>query len=304
MDLSKVDLNLLTVFHTIYETRSVSAAARQLDLSQPGMSHALRRLREQLGDKLFVRRGNGVEPTVYADRIAAPIRRAMLALQEDLSIESDFNPKTATRHFKLMIMDWSEDFIVPPLIRETAGNPDLTFELVSPRSEPIMEVLLHGSADLVFHLAPEMMHEIAFELVHETDLCLIHDPGHPIERSDKKLIDFLSMSKASLNLRAGAVMNLTKVNMSNKEGPHSVLYHSLRSAPGLVKGTGLIAMVPVTFAEYIAPIYGLSITMLPKNFFVQKMYFSWHRKFEHDSAHRWLRHAARESFSTFADQGN
>ncbi len=298
MDLSKIDLNLLTVFHTIYETRSVSAAARQLDLSQPGMSHALRRLREQLDDKLFVRRGNGVEPTVYADRIAAPIRRALVVLQENLSVEGDFDPTAAKRHFKLMIMDWSEEFIVPRLIQETAGNPDLTFELISPRSEPIMDVLLQGAADLVFHYAPEMMHEILFDPVLETDLCLIHEPGHPIERSDNPLLDFMSMNRASLNLRAGAVMNVAKVNMSNKTGPHSVLYHSVRSAPGLVKGTGLLAMVPKTYAMHIAPIYGLSLTLLPKGFFTQKFCLSWHRKFEDDPGHQWLRQVARTGLKT------
>jgi len=297
MNLSKIDLNLLTVFHTIYETRSVSAAARQLDLSQPGMSHALKRLREQLDDKLFVRRGNGVEPTVYADRIAAPIRRALGALQDDLAVERGFDPKTAKRHFKLLTMDWAEELIIPPLIRASDGNPDLTFEIVSPRSDKIEDMLLQGSVDLVFHLAPEMMHEISFDPVHETDMCLIHDPGHPIERSENKLVDYLSMNKASLNLRAGAVLNLNKVNITNKAGPHTVFFHSLRSAPGLVKNTGLIATVPSAFAKHIAPIYGLSISLLPDGFFRQRFFLSWHRKFDEDLGHQWLRTITKTAFS-------
>lgn len=292
MSLSNIDLNLLTVFHTIYETRSISAAARQLDLSQPGMSHALKRLRTQLDDKLFVRKGNGVEPTVYADRISVPIRNALEALQIDIDLSPQFDPSVSTRSFKLALMDWSEDFILPALLKFAAVNPNLTFELVSPRTDTIEDMLLQGVVDLVFHLPPDLMHEITSETALESSLCLLHDQGHPIETSKNLLLDYLTSPKASLNLRAGAVANLGKVNVASKSAHHSVLFHSMRSAPGMVKGTGLLCAMPELYARYLAPIYDLAVTELPKDFLSQKFCLSWHRRNAYDFGHQWLRATA------------
>ena len=43
-----LDVRLLRVFASVYLHHSVSAAARELDMSQPGLSTALMRLRKQL----------------------------------------------------------------------------------------------------------------------------------------------------------------------------------------------------------------------------------------------------------------
>lgn len=53
--MSELDLNLLRIFAALADDRNVTRAARRIGLSQPAFSHALQRLREVLGDPLFVR---------------------------------------------------------------------------------------------------------------------------------------------------------------------------------------------------------------------------------------------------------
>src|SRR5579871_6476858 len=60
---SRIDLNLFRVLDAIHTHGGVSAAARALHLTQPAVTHALGRLRDQLGDPLFVRQGNRLLPT-------------------------------------------------------------------------------------------------------------------------------------------------------------------------------------------------------------------------------------------------
>ena len=50
-----LDLNLLRVFDEVMAERSLTRAARNLALTQPAVSNALRRLRETLGDELVRR---------------------------------------------------------------------------------------------------------------------------------------------------------------------------------------------------------------------------------------------------------
>ena len=57
------DLNLLRVFDEVMAERNLTRAARNLSITQPAVSNALRRLREVLGDELVRRSGAGVEPT-------------------------------------------------------------------------------------------------------------------------------------------------------------------------------------------------------------------------------------------------
>ena len=62
----QLDLNLLRVFDEVMAERSLTRAARNLSLTQPAVSNALRRLRDATGDDLVRRSGQGVEPTPKA----------------------------------------------------------------------------------------------------------------------------------------------------------------------------------------------------------------------------------------------
>ena len=55
MKLHQLDLNLLLAFDALMTCRHVTRAAEQLYISQPAMSHALNRLREQFADPLLVK---------------------------------------------------------------------------------------------------------------------------------------------------------------------------------------------------------------------------------------------------------
>ena len=73
--LHRFDLNLIKVFLAISDSGSLTQAANRLGLTQPAVSHALRRLRDDFGDPLFVRVGNGMGP-----RTCAPVRFAVLTI--------------------------------------------------------------------------------------------------------------------------------------------------------------------------------------------------------------------------------
>lgn len=60
------DLNLLPIFLTVIQERSITKAAITLQMSQPAVSNAMSRLKRALDDELFFRNGHGVEPTKFA----------------------------------------------------------------------------------------------------------------------------------------------------------------------------------------------------------------------------------------------
>ncbi|MBL8491873.1 MAG: LysR family transcriptional regulator, partial [Rhodocyclaceae bacterium] len=100
-----LDLNLMQVFHAVHAAGNVSRAAVRLGLSQPAVSHALRRLRLQFRDPLFVRVPGGVAPTAKAERLARAVGEALQTLDLAIQASEAFDPAAAERTFRLYMTD-------------------------------------------------------------------------------------------------------------------------------------------------------------------------------------------------------
>ncbi len=72
-----MDLNLLRVLTTVFETQSVTVAAERLYITQPSVSYALKRLREEFNDELFVRNNSGMAPTPLAAQLYQVFNRTL-----------------------------------------------------------------------------------------------------------------------------------------------------------------------------------------------------------------------------------
>ncbi len=99
IDLSRVDLNLLTLFDIIMRERSVARAADRLNLSASAVSHGLGRLRRLLGDPLFLRTPRGVAPTERALTLAEPVAELLSRARRIVATAEPFDPARSTRRF-------------------------------------------------------------------------------------------------------------------------------------------------------------------------------------------------------------
>lgn len=102
-----LDLNLLVALSALMETRSVSRAADRLNLSQPALSSALRRLREFFHDDLFVAHGKKMVPTAFADSLFPSVKECLLNAETLVSTTSSFDPETSQRVFKIVASDYA-----------------------------------------------------------------------------------------------------------------------------------------------------------------------------------------------------
>jgi DNA-binding transcriptional LysR family regulator len=83
--MAEPDLNLVRTFLRLFETRSVTRTAEQMSLTQPSVSHALRRLRKQFNDNLFSRSSGGLGPTERSRKIYPLLRQAMEAVEATMT---------------------------------------------------------------------------------------------------------------------------------------------------------------------------------------------------------------------------
>lgn len=164
MHLGKVDLNLFVVLDAICAEGSITRAADRLHLTQPAVSHALARLRDQFGDPLFVRTGNGVSPTALTKRLIGPVRDALLLLQDTLQPATSFDAALARNSFAVSLPDVLETWMLPLLMRYLQDQaPQIQMASVRARRRELEADLAGGRLDLAFDVllpvAPALKHQ-------------------------------------------------------------------------------------------------------------------------------------------------
>jgi DNA-binding transcriptional LysR family regulator len=150
-----VDLNLLRTFHAVHATRNVSRAADRLGLSQPTVSHALRRLRELYKDPLFVRTQGGMAPTAKADSLAKAVQHALHILDVAIDETEHYDPARSERTFRLYMTDIGETVFLPPLTRALAKiAPRIRLDIFQLDEKDIRPALETGRIDLAIGYLP------------------------------------------------------------------------------------------------------------------------------------------------------
>src|SRR5262245_36590384 len=105
MSIEAIDLNLVLALHHVLVEGTVVRAAERLHVTPSAVSNSLARLRDLLGDPLFVRSGRKVVATPFARALAPDVAAAVDRLRQILEARRDFNADTCTRAFTLASAD-------------------------------------------------------------------------------------------------------------------------------------------------------------------------------------------------------
>jgi DNA-binding transcriptional LysR family regulator len=155
-----LDLNLLRVFDEVMAEGSLTRAARNLSLTQPAVSNALRRLRETLGDELVQRSGQGMAPTPRARAIWPAVREALAQLQSSL-IPNEFVPAEANTSFVLAMSDASAAELIPGLTETLEKQaPRVTLRVVPLTTRDPRRLLDEEACDLAVGYFPSMLADL------------------------------------------------------------------------------------------------------------------------------------------------
>lgn len=179
IDLHQLDLNLLLVFDVLLEECHVTRTAKRLGRTQSAVSHALSRLRDQLGDPILVRVGGEMRPTPRALRLAPEVRRLLKSIERVLSYEIEWTAHTSTRVFTLMAPDFIAASLPHLLARMTAEAPQTRLEMLPP-FEGWQPSVLDGGCDLALAPMTAVSHEgLSSEPISDMPWRVYGRAGHP-----------------------------------------------------------------------------------------------------------------------------
>jgi DNA-binding transcriptional LysR family regulator len=311
MSADRIDLNLLRVFDAIFEDRNLALAGKRLNLSQSAISHALGRMRDVLGDDLFVRTGRGMEPTVRALAMATQVRSALAQIKAALGVDK-FDPAIARRTFVLAANDYITALLLGRLSQRLRAEAPLVDIVVRPSTR----LDLAGQIDVgridvaigIFADVPRRFHAVS--LWEQTDVLLLHREhpltDRPLARED--LLNYPLVAVSQGGEEEGAVSGfiverglarqsemfdreaLDRGFAGSDEAPRvrMAVAHSL-AIPALLRHSDMLALVPSSLGRELSRDGELSMRPTPYACPDVTVRAVWHERNDLDPGLQWLR---------------
>lgn len=288
MNVSGLDLNLLRVFDAVLRARSVTAAAAQLELTQPAVSNALARLRSAFGDPLFLRAAQRMEPTPFARELAEPVRQALALLDSALAHGPGFDPASSSRLFRLYMSDLGQIEFLPPLVERLRQlAPRVRLEALGIEPDEVGDALGSGALDLAMGFLPGLGPPVRRRLLfRDPYVCLVR-ADHPVRALTRKA--FLEAAHAVVSYRGGHRIVEQALERAGL-GPRIVLrVPHFTVVPMVLERTDLILTLPARVAHVYERRGRFRSFALPLAVPAAEVAIHWHERFDADAGNRWLR---------------
>lgn len=281
----RIDINLYPMFIAIFEQKSISKAAQLLCISQSAVSHALQRLRTQLGDDLFVRSGQKMLPTPYAEQIYQPIQMALLSIQKIAMPQQDFRP-SMLQSIKIAIHDEIEPIIFPQLVNHFAKqNLNIQFFSSKLDRKNMLADLSAQQIDFVIDLVQPYQAHLQFENLIEDYFVVC------TQQTKMDLSLYLSSPHIGVSSRRTGVL-LEDIYLNRQQLSRQIFLrcqHYSTALQVLAQHPNAILTIPQSILKHLHYSKDLQIYALPIELPKINMGMYWHEHVKHNARHQFLR---------------
>ena len=299
-----LDLNLLRVFDEVMAERSLTRAARNLSLTQPAVSNALRRLRDTLGDELVQRSGQAMAPTPRALAIWPSVREALQQLQESLA-PSEFVPASANTTFVLAMADATAAELIPGLVDTLELEaPGVSVRVVPLTTRDPRRLLDEESCDLAIGYFPSVLAEITSRAqsgeampfnhlrLYDGEYVCVMRTGHPLASGPLTLNRFCAARHMLVSF-SGRPYGFIDESLASLGRKRKVVLtvNQFFTAGRVVAHSNLLTVLPRHFVRVTGIAEQLVLRPLPFEVSPVHVDAVWHRRAQQHSGHVWLRQA-------------
>lgn len=284
MRLAGIDLNLLTALDALLVTQSVTRAAKELGRTQPAVSHALRRLRELLGDELLVRTPRGMQATPRGHELRPAVRAALEAAEVVLQAAPVFDPARAERTFAVAMADQASFLLLPPLYeRLTREAPGVKIEV-----RPGLQGL-GDDIDLAIGVFRDRPAGVRDEPLFEEQFACVIRRGSAASRGPFDLKRYLALPHLLIAPRGlpGSPLDDALARAGQRRRVVLTVPHFL-VAPHVIASTDLVWTAPAGLARAFAHL-PLAVREPPFRLDGFTVSMRWHARLDRDPGLAWLR---------------
>jgi len=173
----------LQAFHAIFETRTVTAAAAVLGISQPGISNLLAQLERQTRFKLFERVKGRLIPTPEAGVLYQEVDSVVRGLDHVAQAISDLQNKQGGQLQIASQHALSFGFMPHLIARFAKDRPDMSISFQSQYSSKVQEWVLAGLFEIGVCETP-LLHDSLEIYPFSLELAVALHPDNPLAKHD------------------------------------------------------------------------------------------------------------------------
>lgn len=168
-----MDLRQIQYFLCLYEEKSVTKAAKRLNIVQPALSMQITRLESDIGRELFTRTPRGMHSTPAADEMYSlfvPIVAAFVSARAKVTQDG----KSLSGHVRIGLIPSIGHSVLPSVLTQfTEAYPNITLSITEGLSGPLCEHVSTGQLDLAFVNRPRGECNLAQELVLREEMMVM-----------------------------------------------------------------------------------------------------------------------------------
>lgn len=290
--MSRPDLNLLLALDALLDEGSVIGAARRMHLSAPAMSRTLGRIREALGDPVFVQVGRKLIPTPKALAMREQVRLAVEQASQVFAADAEIDLKSLDRRFSVRATDEFVSIHLGHLLDAMARDMPRAMLRFSPEEDDVdEEALRSGRIDLFISASRKLGPEIRVQALFTTTFVGVARVNHPIfdeEITPERLTRWEHINVSRRGKAAGPVDAALEAQGLRRHvalvlpNPYTALFalqdsDLLLPLPRHLASTALSAGLRIRVFDLPTPLETVLLTQ------------AWHPRLEGDPAHQWLR---------------
>lgn len=287
--IQQLDLNLLKIFHTLYVEQNMTRTAEALHLTPSAVSHAVKRLRDTLGDPLFKRSQNKMLPTPACQRMAPLIIDNLTRLQQILQQWGHFEPSTSEHHFTIGMHDAYEQTIIPQLSKLFAQHaPNVSFSSVKVERSNVARNLATGHVDMVIDVSIPVPADVQRKRLSSSNFVVLLRTDHPmldnLDQAHYLSARHLIVSNRPSGMTAEDMLFQQQGIVRNI----SIRCQNYFAAKEVAKNSDQLLTLPRSLASQLID-SDIAVRPVPIELpnFNTDLY--WHRQTENDAALIWLR---------------
>lgn len=289
-DLRRVDVNLIVVLDAILTEKNLTRAGELIGMTQPAVSGALARLRQQFDDPILVRAGRGFELTAKGEELVPLVHDAMVEISRTLELLPTFDPLTSTRTFLISASDYLLSQMTSSLLllleREAPG---INVEFDALPSDTTVEPTDLLRRDVFIVGTGRGVPGKRQSLFSDRFVCIVDATNPRLRNGSLSLTDLADLRHVHSSFGHRVHTHIDDMLEAAGITPRIGLsVQGFLPVPFMVSGTTMVGHVPERLAHQYREQLGLVIAQTPLSAMTLVEAAHWHPSKTEDPAIKWL----------------
>ncbi|PAU40121.1 LysR family transcriptional regulator [Vibrio coralliilyticus] len=280
---------LLRPLLVLLQTRSLTEAALQLNVTQSAMSRTLSQIRTAFDDPILIREGKQFVVSAKGQQLLAQLPELIGSLDELYAVEA-FLPHACQREFRLAYTAFLSESSVPLVSSELlrlAPNAGVNGELWQDQH---VSVLGDSPIDVLATTLDYFPENIYGKKLLEDEYVVLMSGNHSLADASIEMDDYFSASHVMVHgMREMRQYVGEKFEQRKVHRKVIARVPSFTAAMELVCQSDALVTAPLHLAGYFSNRFDYVVKPLPFDLPKHSYYLLWHSRHQKDPAHRWFR---------------